>query len=82
MHDRYMRVPAVSRWLMARDALTDFHVVRQDLAVLVSTSPSSPPQFPNASSLPDVPFPASNDLAFPDDTVDGFTFGHVRCTPM
>lgn len=76
-HDRYMRNSNVSQWLLERDAHSDFHAIRPETSVLVSTAPTAPPHLTPTSTL-NLSFPASNDLYFLETTYASFALGHVR----
>lgn len=74
--DRYMDHPDVSRWLLARDAHSDFHAIRQETSVLVLTAPTAPPILNPATSA-NLSFPVSDELHFLDSMAGPFALGHV-----
>lgn len=76
IHDRILSVTEAVQWLMARDAHSDFHVVRNDSAVLITIQPAAPAQI-TPTPPTSLPFPESDDLTFLDRTFGNFAFGHV-----
>lgn len=64
---------------MARDALTDFHVVRNDSAVLITIQPAAPAQT-TPTPPTSLPFPESDDLTFLDHISANLALGHVSLT--
>lgn len=78
MYKRYMLNATVASWLLARDAPSDFQVVRKEHAVQVCVDPAAPPEI-NPPNAPEAPFPTSDDLMFLDRVEAGFALGHVGC---
>lgn len=76
MYKRYMVNTTVASWLLARDAPSDFQVVRKEHAVQVCVDAAAPAEIVPPSA-PDAPFPTSDDLMFLDRNEAGFALGHV-----